>query len=70
MVLLTGYAGEINLAPLAFAGIGALSAYQFDVGSTVETGAGFMTLATAHAVFALVYLPLDSKEGNGGCRLF
>ena len=31
MVLLTGYAGEINLAPLAFAGIGAISAYQFDV---------------------------------------
>lgn len=50
MVLLTGYAGEINLAPLAFAGIGALSAYQFDVGTTVETGAGFASLATALAL--------------------
>tara|TARA_A100000164_G_scaffold374925_1_gene408910 strand:- start:14569 stop:17034 length:2466 start_codon:yes stop_codon:yes gene_type:complete len=50
MVLLTGYAGEINLAPLAFAGIGALSAYQFDVGTTVETGAGFATLATCLAL--------------------
>ena len=50
MVLLTGYAGEINLAPLAFAGIGALSAYQFDVGSTVETGAGFATLSTLLAL--------------------
>ena len=57
MVLLTGYAGEINLAPLAFAGIGALSAYQFDVGSTVETGAGFATLATALALlFAFLVL--------------
>jgi len=51
MVLLTGYAGEINLAPLAFAGIGAISAYQFDVGSGVETGAGFATLAVLLAVF-------------------
>jgi len=57
MVLLTGYAGEINLAPLAFAGIGALSAYQFDVGSTVETGAGFATLATFLALlFAFLVL--------------
>ncbi|MBB33213.1 MAG: hypothetical protein CL455_06135 [Acidimicrobiaceae bacterium] len=51
MVLLTGYAGEINLAPLAFAGIGAISAYQFDVGSGVETGVGFATLAVLLAVF-------------------
>ncbi|MBG01219.1 MAG: ABC transporter permease [Acidimicrobiaceae bacterium] len=50
MVLLTGYAGEINLAPLAFAGIGAIAAFQFDVGSTVETGAGFATLAVLLAV--------------------
>lgn len=32
LVLLTGYAGEINLAPLTFAGIGAIAAQQFDVG--------------------------------------
>ena len=57
MVLLTGYAGEINLAPLAFAGIGALSVYQFDVGSTVETGAGFATLAAFLALlFAFLVL--------------
>ena len=51
MVLLTGYAGEINLAPLAFAGIGAIAAYQFDVGSAVETGSGFATLAVLLAGF-------------------
>ena len=51
MVLLTGYAGEINLAPLAFAGIGAIAAYQFDVGSAVETGPGFATLAVLLAGF-------------------
>jgi len=51
MVLLTGYAGEINLAPLAFAGIGAIAAYQFDVGSAVETGSGFAILAVLLAGF-------------------
>ena len=34
LVLLTGYAGEINLAPLTFAGIGAIVAQQFDVGNS------------------------------------
>ena len=57
LVLLTGYAGEINLAPLAFAGIGAVAAFQFDVGSAVETGAGFAVLAVllAIAVGVLVF---------------
>ena len=32
VVLLTGYAGEISLAPLTFAGIGAMVAFQMDVG--------------------------------------
>lgn len=32
VVLLTGYAGEISLAPLTFAGIGAMVAFQVDVG--------------------------------------
>ncbi len=50
MVLLTGYAGEINLAPLAFAGIGAIAAYQFDVGSGMQTGPGFATLAVILAI--------------------
>ena len=34
LVLLTGYAGELNLAPLTFAGIGAVVAYQFEVDIT------------------------------------
>ncbi len=58
MVLLTGYAGELNLAPLAFAGIGAIAAFQFDVGSAVETGTGFATLATLLAVgFGVLVFP-------------
>ena len=58
MVLLTGYAGELNLAPLAFAGIGAIAAFQFDVGSAVETGAGFATLAVLLAIgFGILVFP-------------
>ena len=38
LVLLTGYAGEINLAPLTFAGIGAIVAQQFDVGNSARSG--------------------------------
>lgn len=38
LVLLTGYAGEINLAPLTFAGIGAIVAQQFDVGISARSG--------------------------------
>ena len=38
LVLLTGYAGEINLAPLTFAGIGAIAAQQFDVGNSARSG--------------------------------
>jgi len=58
MVLLTGYAGELNLAPLAFAGIGAISAFQFDVGSAVETGPGFTTLIVLLAVsFGVLVFP-------------
>lgn len=34
LVLLTGYGGELNLAPLTFAGIGAVVAYQFEVSIT------------------------------------
>ncbi len=34
-----GYAGEINLAPLAFAGIGAIAMFQFEVGSGAESTA-------------------------------
>ena len=41
LVLLTGYAGEINLAPLTFAGIGAIVAQQFDVGLTTSARTDF-----------------------------
>jgi len=65
MVLLTGYAGEINLAPLAFAGIGAIAAFQFDVGSSVETGAGFATLAVLLAVaFGFLVFPAFGLVGK------
>ena len=37
LVLLTGYAGDINLAPLTFAGIGAIVAQQFDVGNSARS---------------------------------
>lgn len=55
LVLLTGYAGEINLAPLTFAGIGAIVAQQFDVGLTTPARtdfslAGIIFLAIVGAV--------------------
>ena len=65
MVLLTGYAGEINLAPLAFAGIGAIAAFQFEVGSGVETGIGFATLAVLLAVaFGFLVFPAFGIVGR------
>lgn len=67
LVLLTGYAGEVNLAPLAFAGIGAIVLYQFDVGPGTESGVGFILVAVAVAVaFSLLVLP---AMGLTGARL-
>ena len=62
IVLLTGYAGEVNLAPMTFAGIGAMVAYQFDVGSISASNAategwlGMLSIALA-ATFAVIVLP-------------
>jgi branched-subunit amino acid ABC-type transport system permease component len=65
MVLLTGYAGEINLAPLAFAGIGAIAAFQFEVGAGVETGIGFATLALFLSLsFGLLVFPVFGIVGK------
>ena len=53
LVLLTGYAGEVNLAPLTFAGIGAIVAYQFDVGIMPRAEfslAGILLVAAVGAV--------------------
>lgn len=57
VVLLTGHAGEISLAPLTFAGIGALVAFQIDVGpggrpSTLD--GSLWAYVVAAAVCALV----------------
>ena len=57
VVLLTGHAGEISLAPLTFAGIGAVVAFQMDVGpggraSTLD--GSLWAYVAAAAVCALV----------------
>ncbi len=48
LTLLTGYAGEINLAPMTFAGIGAIVAFQLDVGP------GGSPLSSVMSVWGLV----------------
>lgn len=70
IVLLTGYAGEINLAPLTFAGIGAMVIYQWDVGlsrlATQESASlvGFVLAAAVSAlVGAVVALPALRLRG-------
>lgn len=52
LVLLTGYAGEINLAPLTFAGIGAMVLFQVDVFGT--RGAAFESASVLGYVLAAV----------------
>jgi branched-chain amino acid transport system permease protein len=65
LVLLTGYAGEINLAPLAFAGIGAIAMFQFDVGSGAESTAGFIVIAVALSIaVGLLILPALGLSGG------
>jgi len=57
LVLLTGYGGELNLAPLTFAGIGAVVAYQFEVNITkghINESLSIWGLLLAAAVCALV----------------
>lgn len=57
VVLLTGHAGEISLAPLTFAGIGAMVAFQIDVGPGGRPSAldgSLWAYVVAAAVCALV----------------
>ncbi|MCB0994015.1 MAG: ABC transporter permease [Acidimicrobiales bacterium] len=70
IVLLTGYAGELNLAPLTFAGIGAMALFQWDVGlsrlATQESASvvGFILAALVSAlVGTLIALPALRLRG-------
>ena len=57
VVLLTGYAGEINLAPLSFAAISSIVVFQFDIGPTgnfVRESLSFWGLLLATVICALV----------------
>ena len=62
VTLLTGYAGEVNLAPMTFAGIGAMVAHQFEVGAGPAgsgTGPWLAALSVGLAVtFASIVLPV------------
>jgi branched-subunit amino acid ABC-type transport system permease component len=49
LVLLTGFAGEVNLAVYSFAGIGAIAAFQFDV------GAGGLATQESLTIFGLIF---------------
>ena len=57
IVALTGYTGEINLAPLAFAGIAAIVVFQVDVGPTgspIRESLSFWGIVLAVVVCAIV----------------
>ena len=57
LVLLTGYAGEINLAVFTFAGVAVIAAWQFDVGPTglaTKESMSVMAILMAMLVCALV----------------
>ncbi|MCU1496967.1 MAG: branched-chain amino acid ABC-type transport system, permease component [Acidimicrobiales bacterium] len=61
LVPLTGYAGQISLAPLAFAGVGAVVMYQW--GSDGNPLALVAVVVVCAAVGALVALPALRLEG-------
>ncbi len=70
LVLLTGYAGEINLAAFSFAGIAAIAAWQFDVGpggnatrTTLSITAIVLAVVVCAAVGALIALPALRLRG-------
>jgi branched-chain amino acid transport system permease protein len=70
LVLLTGYAGEINLAPMTFAGIGAMVLFQVDVGPQGSAAAesaslfGYLLAAVITGIVgALVALPALRLRG-------
>ncbi len=70
LVLLTGYAGEINLAIFTFAGIALITAWQFDVGpsglatkSSLSVGALALAVSVCAVVGGLIALPALRLRG-------
>lgn len=70
LVLLTGYAGQINLALFSFAGIAVIAAWQFDVGPTgsaiaesMSVPAIVLAVAVCAVVGGLIALPAIRLRG-------
>ncbi len=70
LVLLTGYAGEINLAVFTFAGIALITAWQFDVGpgglatqTSLSVGAILLAVCVCAIVGGLIALPALRLRG-------
>ncbi len=70
LVLLTGYAGEINLAIFTFAGIALIAAWQFDVGpgglatqKSMSVGAILLAICVCAIVGGLIALPALRLRG-------
>ena len=70
LVLLTGYAGEINLAVYTFAGVALIVAWQLDVGpsglatrQSLSVGAIVMAMAVCGLVGGLIALPALRLSG-------
>ncbi len=70
LVLLTGYAGEINLAVFTFAGVAVIAAWQFDVGPTglatqksLSVGAVLLAMCVCALVGGLIALPALRLRG-------
>ena len=70
LVLLTGYAGEINLAIFTFAGIALIAAWQFDVGprglatkTSLSVPAILMAICVCAIVGGLIALPALRLRG-------
>lgn len=70
LVLLTGYAGEINLAIFTFAGIALIAAWQFDVGpgglatqTSLSVPAILVAVCTCAIVGGLIALPALRLRG-------
>ncbi len=70
LVLLTGYGGQVNFAPYAFAGIAVIVAYQFDVGPTglarqesMSVAAIVLAVAVCAVVGGLIAFPALRLRG-------
>ncbi len=70
LVLLTGYAGEINLAVFTFAGVAVIAAWQFDVGPTglatqksLSVAAVLLAMCVCALVGGLIALPALRLRG-------